>query len=82
MLETLTIYIWRGLKAGDQHIRCTFAPASARLDTFAVDKRVLLIDHRSEVASNSLLGLDGLKESLEIAGAEALMIASLDNLQE
>ena len=82
MLETLTIYIWRGLRVGDQHIRCTIAPASARLDTFAVDKRVLLIDHHSEVASEGLLGLNGLKECLEIAGTEALMIASLDDLQE
>ena len=36
----------------------------------------------SEVATESLLSLDSLEESLEVASTEALMVPSLDDLQE
>ena len=37
---------------------------------------------RSEVATGSLLVLDGFEECLEVTGAEALMVAALDDFDE
>ena len=36
----------------------------------------------SQVAAESLVGLNGLEEGLEVAGAETLMVTSLDDLHK